>query len=546
MMISTNLISWDNGATTGPVYSAERNSVFFVLWNHKNERIANISSTGFISGHLVDPKGLKVVLDKQSGDSGPSLWTMTYAPTSGAPTAVTLTKSSVYSLATFQTFKGLPMQSLENNAYYYLAKTGGGADQSVYQVDNSGGVSLSYTYSVDPSETKFLLIPTSSAQSCFLYLAYSYVGTTSNTLSATYLYKANLTNINTQKTTLSTPGGANIAPSTNFAILDNVEEKLLYFIDQYSNNIVTYFGLFGLNTIALGKGLTSTTPIAPLVSGQYLSAINMGSLVLLVGISQDSTYGWTASIYSKSGLNQLKGGLVLQNDKKSPYPATGMVYNAFQQTGANIFVPFGTLASNTGTETAYQNTLTNISFIMCPFQVYLSLKDGNCYEIKNFPANQGNSSVIGSVNYTIDSCADANCLSCVNTTTVCVQCNSGYYVDSMSGCSLCPLNCSACLSQTTCTNCSSGYTLSGGSCTVASSGNNSTVSNSTGTGNSTGNGSSGNSGNGTTGGSNSKAVSYGVGLGVAIGLGVPAFAGGVSLLLAKLGVFSKFLKPPVH
>jgi len=62
-----------------------------------------------------------------------------------------------------------------------------------------------------------------------------------------------------------------------------------------------------------------------------------------------------------------------------------------------------------------------------------------------------------------------NCIQCSGTTSsLCVICNLGFYVNGTGGCSNCSTNCTACQSSTICTSCAVGYTLpmdqSSGSC----------------------------------------------------------------------------------
>ena len=170
---------------------------------------------------------------------------------------------------------------------------------------------------------------------------------------------------------------------------------------------------------------------------------------------------------------------------------------------------------------------------MCANSTYYSQKDLSCYQKRFFPSLQGFSSVTGTLNVTIDGCTDANCAACVANNSICTQCNSGYNLNVLDGCSPpCSANCAVCSSITACTLCSTGYTLNGGLCIVSS--NNS--SNST-TGKSGG-------GSGTaTAVRNTLAVTLGVVIGVALGFGIPLVVGGIITVLNKLGVFKKLFKP---
>ena len=61
-------------------------------------------------------------------------------------------------------------------------------------------------------------------------------------------------------------------------------------------------------------------------------------------------------------------------------------------------------------------------------------------------------------------CPD-NCYEC-SSETVCINCQSGFYVDSNSLCSLCPSLCLTCSDYSTCTSCKSGYYIVSGRCVL--------------------------------------------------------------------------------
>ena len=559
---TTNLISWDNGVTYSPLFTILQQGSAIAFWNQDNKFLGSQAISGGGTGHMVDPKGHKMLIDIIGSDTGPSIHTLTYI---SATTRVALAKTVVYNFGSYQYFVCPPFQSIDNSNLYYFAYYSSFSlmpNFNIVCVDSNGSGTSYYRstiYSADASEKKFLFLPTTGGQTSVLLLSFAYAGTSQNNFDASYLSKPDLTLLVNAKTKLNSPGGALVLPSQNFAMLDNLNETNCYVIDHYSNNIMLFPGMFSASGATLTQGMKTTVPFAVIRNQQYLAVLNMDTFAMLVGVAIDATVGYSASIYSKADLSLLIGRLLLQNDANSPSPSYGMSFNnALVPNGPNVVMYFATPASKNGAP--FQYAIANITFKMCSSGKFLSLQDSTCYVTGNFPAKLGNSTAPGSLNLTIDSCSDANCLSCTSQNTACTQCDTGYQVNvATKGCSLvCSSNCDTCTSSTACTACSSGYTLNGGSCTATSSSNNtsnnSTINNSSinsTTNNSSSNNTSAAAGNNSSANNNatptrnSKALAVGLGFGIGLGFGVPIVAGGIALLLTKLGVFKLGAKAAV-
>ena len=272
-LVTTNLISWDNGVTYSPIYGNQKISGYLSLWDQKNNLLMNVSVNGAF-GHLLDPEAKKVFIDKASGGNGPILYDLT------GTTSLSLTKIVEYPEFGYGNFKCLPVQSLDHNTYYFFSyySTLGPGVQYIAMIDSST-TSQSflkiYSWNADSGESKFIFLPTTKAKCCNLFISFVSISLISNRLDARFFSKPNLDLFKPTTTTMTTPGGLIVAPTTNFATLDNLDETKLYFLDHYSNNIILFPGMFDSSTDTLTQSMVSTSPIAPLTNNQFLAAINI-------------------------------------------------------------------------------------------------------------------------------------------------------------------------------------------------------------------------------------------------------------------------------
>ena len=541
--ITTNLISWDSGATLNPIYAVQQAGRSISIYNEANKKFATQSLLGNSAYHMLDPTLQQVLLDMQTGDHGPSIYSLTYNP---ATATGALNKKVAYLASSFSKFIGFPVWLPTTSYYYGFYNTG--TQNLIVRIDGSVSTPLlsqSHNYARTTGEDNFLIITTSPAQLCNLLLGW--VATTNlatNNVKATYYTKPDIDGA-IAYAQFSVPGQLSIlkAPSMNFAILDNLDETKLFYSDRYSNNLLLFSDVFSATVTTLPNTFSTTVPLST-GSSDILTVANMGPFKMVVGIAQSQTVAWQASVYSKDNLSLMAGGLSIQADANSPQPTNGMVYRAFIQSGGDATLPLGTMASSRQNQVVH--LIGNITFKMCTDGKYLSTKDSQCYALGTFPALMGNSSETGSVNLTLSSCSDTNCKSCTALYTACSLCNTGYYLSGTT-CSPCGTYCEACTSATSCSACSTGATLTGESCIKPGDVVNNT------TGGTTNNSTSGGSGN-TTGksspsnssrtGSNSKALSYGIGIGIAVGIGLPLILGGVIVLLTKFGLFKVCIRTP--
>ena len=358
--ISTNLISWDNGATFKPIYVAQLSGTILNIYNENNNGFVSQSLTGSSIHHVLDPDLKLVLLDRQGGDTGPALYTLTYDPATGTGS---VTKKLTYSVTGFNQFIGGPTRNPNTTYYYGLYNTG--SQTVMAQMDGSSSLNTfvkTQTYTNTSQENYYLILTTSSAQPCNLLLGWVAIfGQSTTTIKATYYIKPDFS-ISGSTISVTAPGSSQLKiPSSNWALLDNFDETRLFYIDVYSKNVFLYSDVFNTTVTTLTKAFTTTTPLSAGFNEVY-SPVNLGAHNMVAVIIESATIAWKAMIYSKADMSTIATGLSIQSDLHSPPASVGMVFLGFYQNGGDAVLPIGAIAS---TPAGMQHIIGNITFKMC-------------------------------------------------------------------------------------------------------------------------------------------------------------------------------------
>ncbi len=107
-------------------------------------------------------------------------------------------------------------------------------------------------------------------------------------------------------------------------------------------------------------------------------------------------------------------------------------------------------------ETCHYSCLTCSAFTTCTSCNTMAYRFFNLSSCPPVPGYYDNSTTIA----VLCTVVDANCQSCINSTTfTCLYCDSGYYLTTTGVCVVCPIDCSNCTSATVCTACITGYII---------------------------------------------------------------------------------------